>query len=319
MKFGTVALIGRSNVGKSTFLNAVLEEDLAIVSPLPQTTRDALLGVVTRTNAQFAFLDTPGLHRHKNELGRRMNTTAIEVARSADVVVFMTDVVPAAPRGPTQKRPPASGLSTSDRELIERLPGDRPAIAVINKVDLIRNKARLLPLLEDLAKTGRFTAFVPVSIQTDDGVDRVMAEIEACLPEGPPAYDDDTLTDRPIAFFVREYVREQVLLQTGREVPHAVAVTVESMKRMGTLTRIMATIHVEKPGQRAILVGRGGQTLTSIGTAARLRIEALLENRVHLELFVRVTPKWKHVPRQLAELGYEHPGADDGGKSGEHE
>jgi len=300
MRFGTVALFGRSNVGKSTFLNAVLSQDLAIVSALPQTTRDALLGVVTRKDAQIAFVDTPGVHRPKTELGRRMNHAAFETARTTDAVIFMTDVTSLARRvGKTRE----VGPDPEDQRLIGELPKDAQALLVINKVDLLRDKARLLPALEAFQKLRDFRALIPISALRDDGVELVMSELVALLPESEAGYPADTLTDRPTSYFVREYVREQVLAATQGEVPHAVAVSIDRYEE-GKLPRIFATIHVEKEGQRRILVGDGGSKIRDIGSAARSRIEALLGCQIYLELFVRITPRWKDAPRQLAELGY---------------
>lgn len=304
MKFGTVAIIGRSNVGKSTLLNAVLGEPLAAVSPRPQTTRDALLGVVNRPGCQIAFLDTPGIHRPRTELGRRMNAAAREAARGADVVVFMTDVSSLVS---TRRGAPESPLLDEDRMLLDAVPADTPLLVVINKIDLLKDKGRLLPMMAALGELRPNATCIPVSALTDDGVARVIGEIEALLPEGPPGYDAATLTDRSTVFFVKEYIREQALLSTRSEVPHAVAVSVEKFLEGKRAVVIKATIHVEKVGQRAILVGRGGSKIKEIGTLARQRIEALLGRKVHLELFVRVTPRWKDVPRQLAELGYDTP------------
>jgi GTP-binding protein Era len=300
MRFGTVALFGRSNVGKSTFLNAVLEQDLAIVSPLPQTTRDALLGVVTRNDAQIAFVDTPGVHRPKSELGRRMNHAAFETARTTDVVVFITDTSALARRvGKTRE----VGPDPEDVRLIGELPPKVPALLVVNKVDLLRDKGRLLPALQAFEKLRDFQALIPISALERDGVERVLAEIVALLPEGEAGYPLDTLTDRPTSYFVREYVREQVLAATQGEVPHAVAVSIDSFEE-GKLPRIFATIHVEKEGQRRIMVGDAGSKIRDIGSAARARIESLLGCQIYLELFVRVSERWKDAPRQLAELGY---------------
>lgn len=304
MRFGTVALVGRSNVGKSTFLNAALGERLAIVSPLPQTTRDALLGVAHHGAAQIAFLDTPGLHRPRSELGRRMNAAAVEATRSADVVVLMTDVGP-------KSVDPARALER-DQDVLRLLPAAAPSLLVVNKVDLLRDKSKLLPLLTSYGAAHEFAGMIPVSIARADGVERVLDAIVELLPEGPAAFEPDTLTNRPTAFFIREYVREQVLLSASREVPHAVAVAVDAIERGEKVLVIKATLHVEKEGQLRILVGRGGERIRDIGTAARKRIEELLDRRVHLELFVRVSPRWKDVPRQLAELGYDAPDrADD--------
>jgi len=304
MKFGSAAIIGRSNVGKSTLLNAVLGEPLAAVSPRPQTTRDALLGVVNRPGSQIAFLDTPGIHRPRTELGRRMNAAAREAARGADVVVFMTDVSSlVGPRRDVAQSP----FLDEDRALLDAVPPEAPLLVVINKVDLLRDKARLLPMMAAIAELRPTATCIPVSALADDGVARVVDELEALLPEGPAGYDTSTLTDRSTAFFVKEYIREQALLSARSEVPHAVAVSVEKFLEGKRAVVIKATIHVEKVGQRAILVGRGGSKIKEIGILARQRIEALLGRKVHLELFVRVTPRWKGVPRQLAELGYDTP------------
>ncbi len=300
MRFGSVALLGRTNVGKSTFLNAVLGESLAVVSPIPQTTRESLLGVVHRPDAQIAFVDTPGLHRPKSELGRRMNATALEVARAADVLVVMTDVDPALAKNPSE-------MVERDREVIELLPRGPARLLVLNKVDLVRNKQKLLPALVAYEQMHEFAELVPVSLKTPADAERVLDAIEKLLPEGAAGYDPETLTDRTTPFFVREYVREQVIVATQGEVPHAVAVSIDVIEERDRLLSIKATIHVEKDGQRRILIGKGGANIKAIGTGARLRLEELYGTKIYLELFVRVTPKWKSVPRQLAELGYEAP------------
>jgi GTP-binding protein Era len=308
MRFGTAALLGRSNVGKSTFLNAALGEPLAIVSPLPQTTRDTLLGIARHGEAQIAFLDTPGLHEPRSELGRRMNASALEAARAADVVVLMTDVT--ALLGPRRGRVRlADPVDPLDSKLVQSLPpaATTPSLLVVNKVDLLRDKSRLLPLMEAFGRVHQFSAMVPTSVTARDGVTLVLDEIASRLPEGPPAYDADTLTDRPVTFFICEYVREQVLNVATREVPHAVAVSVDRVQESPRLLAVQATLHVEKPGQRKILVGRGGSQIKGIGSAARRRIEQLVGKQVHLELFVRVTPRWRNAARLLAELGYEAP------------
>jgi GTPase len=297
MRFGTVAVIGRSNVGKSTFLNQALGENLAIVSPRPQTTRDALLGICHLPDAQIAFLDTPGLHRPRNELGRRMNLVAWEAVRRADALVVMTAV---------DSRAAASGMTVEpeDRELVAELGSEQPALVVINKVDTLRTKSRLLPLLGAWAAAFPGRTLIPASMLRRTDVDRVLGELVPLLPEGPPGYPADDLTDRPTSFFVREYIREQVLLSARGEVPHAVAVSLDEIVERGSLLVVKATIHVEKVGQRKILIGRGGQSIREIGKSARERIEKLLGRRVYLELFVRVSPAWRDAPRQLGELGY---------------
>lgn len=310
MRSGNVAIVGRTNVGKSTFLNAALGEPLAITSSLPQTTRDALLGVVTLPSAQIAFIDTPGIHRPRTELGRRMNAAAIDAIRTADVVLVMTDTHHLRAR---VGELPADAASTNtvddlppgDVDVLTQLPADVPAVLVINKVDRCADKRDLLGVIQRFAVQRDFVAIVPASVRDPRDVERIVTVLGEALPERPPAYDPETLTDRPALYFVREFVREQVLRQTAREVPHAVAVTVESATDRGEVLVVQATIHVEKAGQRGILLGTRGARLRDVGAAARQRIEALLGRRVYLELFVRVTPRWKHVPRQLAELGYD--------------
>jgi GTPase len=312
MRFGTVTLIGRSNVGKSTFLNAVLGQPLAITSPVPQTTRDVLLGVVHHIDAQIAFLDTPGLHQPKSELGRRMNLAALEAVRSTDCVLFMTDVETLL--GSKRSRAtPTVLVSPQDRVLLSHLPalGQAPAVLVINKIDLLKDKSLLIPLIGEFGQHARFESVIPISVRRADGVDRVLTEIARLLPEGEPAYDSDELTDRPARFFIGEFVREQVLQLATREVPHAVAVSVDSIDESDQSVKAHATIHVHKQGQRAILVGRGGAMIREIGMRARERLSELLGKPVHLNLFVRVTPRWKDVPRQLKELGYEAPVTKD--------
>jgi GTPase len=312
MRYGTIAIVGRSNVGKSTFLNSALGMPLAIVSRTPQTTRDTLLGVVNSGDAQLAFVDTPGLHHPKNELGRRMNQEATESLRNADAALFMTDAhelespTPAGGKEPTRARPRTRATSTdrSDSELIALLPKDLPTVLVINKIDRLHDKTRLLPLLQGMAAQHPFAAVVPISAKQGDGVDRVLAEVAQLVPEQDQRFAADEVTNRPVSFFAREYIREQVLIMASREVPHAVAVTIDQIEESAEGMHVAATIHVEKLGQRAILVGKGGEMIREIGTAARKRLMELTEQPVHLRLFVRVTERWREVPRQLAELGY---------------
>lgn len=315
MRYGTIAIVGRSNVGKSTFLNSALGMPLAIVSRTPQTTRDALLGVVHSGDAQLAFVDTPGLHHPKNELGRRMNQEATESLRNADAALFMTDAhelespatgKPGGTKEAGRARPRARATSTdrSDAELMALLPPQLPTVLVINKIDRLQDKTRLLPLLEGMAAQHPFVAVVPISAKTGDGVERVLAEVAKLLPEQDQRFGADEITDRPVSFFAREYIREQVLAMASREVPHAVAVTLDQIEESAQGLHVAATVHVEKPGQRAILVGKGGEMIREIGKAARQRLMQLTEQPVHLRLFVRVTERWRNVPRQLAELGY---------------
>jgi GTP-binding protein Era len=289
---GTVAIVGRPNVGKSTLLNAALGQALAIVSPVPQTTRNRILGVVRRPGAEIALLDTPGIHKPYSRLGRTLNRTAREATGDADAVLYVTTGGPNATVHP------------GDRTLLADVGEGVPTVLVLNQVDRVKDKSVLLPLLAELGTLRDFAAVIPISALRDDGVDLVLDEVAKVLPSGPARYDDDMLTDRPVRFFAGEFVREQVLLSTREEIPHAVAVEVTAFEEKKTAVVIEATLHVEREGQKKILIGRGGEKLKAIGTAARGRIEALLEKKVHLTLFVRVTEGWTESESALADLGY---------------
>jgi GTP-binding protein Era len=317
MRAGSIAIVGRTNVGKSTLLNKILGERLAIVSPLPQTTRDSLLGVVRREGAELAFLDTPGFHKPKTELGSRMKSSAFSAAESADVVVFVTDA--SAGCKAVQKKvkrlegtPPLVDLAPEDFELLKGIKSLKkvPAILALNKVDAVRDKGLLLPLLNSYLEAVPFRALVPLSALKNDGVDRLLDAIAEVLPEGEACYPEDTLTDKPSTFFVREYVREQVLLHLSGEIPHAVAVSIDNFDEGSDKLRIAVTIHVEKVGQRKILVGTGGTVIKELRLGAENRLKQLLGRKVRLELFVRITPRWKETPRMLAELGYDRGSGD---------
>ncbi|KYG11455.1 hypothetical protein BE21_07645, partial [Sorangium cellulosum] len=306
---GRVALVGRPNVGKSTLLNAALGHPLAIVSPTPQTTRDAILGVVHHGPAEIALLDTPGLHRPRTELGRVMNQAAREAARSADVIVFVTEA-PDPARLPRRAKEgedgPPFAPHPGDLALLADLGSEAPVVFVLNKVDRVRDKARLLPLLDAFGQIRDFAAIVPISALREDGVQRVLDEVAKLCPERAWGFAPDELTDRPTRFFAAEYVREQILRATKAEVPHASAVQIERYVEPtgdGAL-HIDATIHVERPGQKKILIGAAAEQLKRIGTEARLRIEELVGRQVNLKLWVRVTPEWRESLQTLEELGY---------------
>ncbi len=295
---GTVALIGRTNVGKSTLLNAALALPLAIVTRTPQTTRDRLLGIVRHAGAEIGLLDTPGVHRAETQLGREMNRSARAAAREADVVVFVT----ALPRRMPKELRPHSG----DDKLIGEVTARVPVVLVINKIDLLNDKQLLLPLIDAFAKRHELAAVVPISALREDGVTRVLDEVAKLLPEGTGRHGEDAITDRPMRWFAAEYVREAILEATSQEVPHATAVTVDRFEEplsAKKVVEISATIHVERDGQKRIVIGEGGQVLKRVGTAARMRIEELLDRRVHLELWVRVTKNWRERPDQLADFG----------------
>lgn len=295
---GLVAVVGRPNVGKSTLLNVLLGEKIAIVSPHPQTTRQRILGVVTEPHAQMVFLDTPGFHEPRHKLGVRMQNEAKEALREADVVVLVVSA------GKT------AALSERDVAVLRELPEGVPAICAVNKVDLVRPKAQLLPLLEAIAAAHPFDAIVPVSAKTGDGAAELLSEIRSRLPEGEAQFDQDTLTDQPARKIVTEFVREQVLLRTRQEVPHGIAVTIDrweegrgSGKKAGP--RISLTIHVPKESHKRIVVGRAGSMLKEIGSAARKELEPVLKTPVHLSIWVRVTPDWFNDAGALEMLGYD--------------
>lgn len=283
-------------MGKSTLLNALLGERLAIVSPKPQTTRDRILGILTRKDTQFLFLDTPGLHAAKTKLGQHMNAVAHESIEGADVVVLVTE--------------PEVGIQATEKAVLEgcvsRAEGSasRPVILALNKVDTVKDKTKLLPILQGLGESFAFAAIVPISGRREDGLDRLLEEIEQRLPEMEHPYGSDELTDKPVRFLVAELVREQVLHRAWQEVPHGVAVVIESFEEGDRLIRINATIHVPKETHKRILIGKSGSFLVAVGKSAREAMEKMLDRKVHLELWVRVTPDWYDKDDLLKQVGY---------------
>jgi GTP-binding protein Era len=287
---GFVSIIGRPNVGKSTILNYYLREKVAIVSPRPQTTRHRILGVLTRADAQVMFLDSPGLHQSEHALGRYMLEVAKMVIDEADVLVAVID-------GRT-------GVTREDEQVFSRVRQARcPAVLAINKVDVVK-KPRLLPLLETCAKTKSFSESIPISALTGDQMDVLLEWVIARLPEGPRWYGPEQHTDQTTRQLIGEFIREQVLLATRQEVPYAVAVLVDHLEEHERLTSIQATILVERPGQKAIVIGRGGMMLKRIGREARSQIERLLGRKVYLGLWVKVAEDWRSDERVLRQLGY---------------
>jgi GTP-binding protein Era len=291
---GRVALIGRPNVGKSTLLNTLLGEPIAIVSLHPQTTRDTVRGVLTAGDTQYVFVDTPGLHEPRTRLGRWMNDTARQAARDADVLVLLVE----APRDGQTPRPLATDLA-----LAAELP-ELPTALAINKVDRLKDKSQLLPLMAEFARQHAFATTIPISARRANGTDRLLQEVRTMLPEQPFLFEPDTLSDQPVRFFVAEFVREQILKQTRQEVPHGVAVVVERFDESGKMPHIEVAVHVARDAHKKILVGAQGQMLKKIGMAARARVEQMMSRRVHLQLWVRTTPDWMDDPARLRELGY---------------
>ncbi|GIW45745.1 MAG: GTPase Era [Candidatus Binatia bacterium] len=288
-KSGFVALVGRPNVGKSTLLNRLLGQKIAIVTPKPQTTRGRIRGILTLPEAQIVFVDTPGLHEAKTLINRRMVQAAEEAVEEADLVLWLVDAT--------------QGVTAEDRAIATRLQRLGPRLTVVlNKIDRLKAND-LIPILAELGRLLPDTDVVPVSATEGANLDELLRVVIHKLPPGPRLYDPETLTDQTERAIVQEIIREQVLLQTRQEVPYAVAVTVESFQDKGSAVVIQATIHVERETQKPILIGKGGSRIKHIGQAAREQIEQLLGKKVYLELFVRVQEDWTKDPARLREFG----------------
>jgi len=288
---GFVALVGKPNVGKSTLLNTIMGRKISIVTPKPQTTRNRILAVKNLENAQIIFLDTPGIHKPKIELNRRMVRMAFQAIGEADVVVVMVE---------------ANAPFEEEAKVIEEIEKiTKPPILLINKIDLIRNKSELLPIIKEYDDRFNFAEIIPISALLADGIDRVMNEIIVRLPNSPPMFPEDMISDRAERFFVAELIREKIILKTKQEVPYSVAVDIEMWEESENLFRIGAIIYVEKESQKGIIIGKKGERLKEIGILARQDIEKLLGCKVYLELWVKVQPYWRRDPVALRRLGYE--------------
>lgn len=324
MRSGYAALIGRPNVGKSTLLNRLLGEKVAIVSPKPQTTRTRILGVVTKDSGQLALFDTPGIHQAKGALNKFMVDAAIHAADDCDVVLFLVEV-----EGLTEDRAPT--VSPGNRAVLERLKSvGKPIILVLTKIDTIK-KVLLLPVIDLYRKEFPFLDVIPISARHNEGLENLFEQVLKHLPEGEPIFPADMLTDQAERTLVAELVREQVLRHCHQEVPYSVAVTVEEFDeserdkpparakkskkkaapKEGTvkpklegLVRILANVHVERESQKAIVIGKRGEMLKTIGTDARMSIQRLLGNHVYLSLQVKVEPRWTERQDGLRKLGY---------------
>lgn len=281
---GFAAIVGRPNAGKSTLLNALVGEKVAIVADKPQTTRTSIQGVLTLPEGQIVFVDTPGIHRSDSYFNRRMMSSVREALDAPDVRVYIVD----ASREPDEEEWQAlDALKRAHRTM------ERPSILVLNKIDLVDDKRALLPLIEKFKEQHEFDEYLPISASKGEGLESVKEAILKHLPEGEPLFPADYLTDQPERYIAAEMIREQILNETRDEVPHAVAVKVDKWEEKAALTRITAVITVEREGQKAIVIGAKGQTLKRIGTNARLEIEPFLGRKVFLELFVKVKPKWR--------------------------
>ncbi len=294
---GFVCILGRPNAGKSTLLNALVGEKLAIISPKPQTTRNRIQGIVHipkrkgKDGAQIVLLDTPGVHKPDSSLGRKMMVEVREALEGCDLVLMMMDV--------TRKFDPRDQFAL---DLLRR-PGTK-AFLILNKVDLIREKSKLLPLIEEYRKLYSFAEVVPISALKRSGLDTLLEMVVSALPAGPSYFPEDQVTDQPARFMAGESIREQILLNTSEEIPYATTVIVDNFEEGARLTRIAATIYCERAGQKGILVGKGGKMLKKIGTSARLQIERMLGTKVFLELYVKAEPGWRDSRRFVEELDW---------------
>jgi GTPase len=294
---GFVCILGRPNAGKSTLLNALVGEKLAIISPKPQTTRNRIQGIVHipkrkgKGGAQIVLIDTPGVHKPDSSLGRKMMVEIREALEGCDLVLVIMDV--------------AHKLDPRDQFALEMLrrTGTK-AFLILNKVDLIREKSKLLPIIEEYRKLYEFAEVFPISALKRKGLELLLDRIVSVLPSGPAYFAEDQITDQPTRFMAAESIREQILLNTSEEIPYATTVVVESFEEGQRLTRIAATVYCEREGQKGILVGRGGRMLKKIGTSARMQIERMLGTRVFLELYVKTEPGWRDSRRFVDELDW---------------
>lgn len=289
---GRVALIGRPNAGKSTLLNSLIGEHIAAVSSKPQTTRTRIQGIVTRPEGQIVFVDTPGIHKPGYTLNRRMMGLVADALAQVDLVLLMRDA--------------STQFGSGDRFTLELIrQADKPTLLLLNKIDLLRDKSLLLPLIEQYRREYPFLEVIPLSARTGDNQELLVTTLFRHLPEGEPLFDPELFTDEIERNIVAELVREQILERTEQELPFATAVRTELWERHGSTIDIHCMIYVERESQKPILIGRGGQMLKEIGTRARRRIEQLLDRHVRLHLFVRVQEDWRNDPRLLDELGIQ--------------
>ena len=287
---GFVAIVGRPNAGKSTLLNRLAGQKLAIVTSKPQTTRNRIQGIVTRPDGQIVFIDTPGLHSPDSALGRQMMREVAAALEGIDALLLIVDANRALPQ--------------ADEQLIERARRfSGKTILALNKVDGLP-KQKLLPLIEVYSKAFEFAAIVPISALKGTGCDELLREILQLLPEGEPYFPEDQVTDQPERFLAAEIVREKAIQAMYHEVPYAVAVMVEKFEELPRLLRIEATMNVERDTQKKILIGHKGEMLKKIGTQARKELETLFDTKVYLGLFVKVVPNWRENPQQVRELDW---------------
>ena len=291
-KSGYVAIVGAPNVGKSTLLNRLLGEKISITSKKPQTTRNRILGIMHRPGAQFVFIDTPGIFEAKDTLNLRIVDTSLSALGDADMFLFVLDA--------------ANPDPTSEYFLVQRLQKHHtPVILALNKIDLIE-KTALLKAIEKWSSQYHFDIIVPISAAEGIQIEELIGAMESFLPQGPPYFPEDAVTDLTERFIAAEMIRESVFRLTGEEIPYATAVTVDSFteEKNGKLVKIEATIHIERASQKGIIIGKEGSKLKRIGTESRKKIEHMLETKVFLKLFVRVQKNWRKDTRALRKFGY---------------
>ena len=296
MKFGTLAIVGRPNVGKSTLLNALVKQKVAIVSDKPQTTRTRVLGVGHFETAQLALIDTPGVHKPKHRLNTQMVKTALGTLQEADVVYLLVDA--------TKSKGAGDHFVIDQLDSASRTAPYQGIFLLLNKVDQIK-KSKLLPLIDQYRQIRQWTEIVPISAKTGDNLERLVELTLACLPEeANPLYDSDFLTDQSMRQMAAEIIREKVLNHTHEELPYAVAVHVDEFQEESSQASIAATVWVERSSQKGIIIGKGGQRLKTIGTQARLDMENVFGMKVFLQLWVKVQEGWRDNDRLLIDLGY---------------
>ncbi|MEB2490516.1 GTPase Era [Peribacillus frigoritolerans] len=291
-KSGFISIIGRPNVGKSTFLNRVIGQKIAIMSDKPQTTRNKVQGVLTQNDSQMIFIDTPGIHKPKHKLGDFMMKVATNTLKEVDLILFMINAT--------------EGYGRGDEFIIEKLQSVKtPVFLVVNKIDTM-HPDDLLPIIEKYQQLYPFAAVVPISALEGNNVDTLLEQIKEHLPEGPQFYPADQVTDHPERFIISELVREKVLHLTREEIPHSVAVVIDSIKKMDNsdTINVMATIVVERDSQKGIVIGKQGKMLKEVGSRARVDIENLLGSKVFLELWVKVQKDWRNKASQLRDYGF---------------
>ncbi|MFC5542109.1 MAG: GTPase Era [Bacilli bacterium] len=292
-KSGFISIIGRPNVGKSTFLNHVIGQKIAIMSDKPQTTRNKIQGVLTREHSQMIFIDTPGIHKPKHKLGEFMVKVSKNTLREVDLILFMVNA--------------EEKIGKGDEFIMEMLRDtDTPVFLVVNKIDKV-HPDELLKIIDDYRQQMDFAEVIPISALEGNNVERLLETIEKYLPEGPQYYPSDQITDHPERFIISELIREKVLHLTREEVPHSVAVVIDQIRRdekNENLIHVMATIMVERDSQKGIIIGKGGKLLKEIGTLARRDIEMLLGSKVYLELWVKVQKDWRNKITYLRDFGY---------------